>query len=548
MSSDYADILAQCYRLSRLGLLDQAKSSVSILLDAPEDAVPKPILLDALTRLIWIEFHRGHHREAAEVAITAIALACHLQDPAREAIARAYHARVLCEGNDIIRAADEATAAVRIARTTEQPLPQSIALTILAIICSPLGINDAGVDLAREAIELAERSGDSEAIAHALINDGSIHADYLYRLGSGTAEEKQGFLTHAIQQTERARRLASAHDDGEMCRLAGFNLVEFLLMADRREQAEAVLRDSDLHTENASPRGAIHLTHIENLLQIARGDITGAIASLQRAIDVYIAYPFIELAVFSSGYLARALAQTGNFESAYYEQERFQTLSRQLRDRQGGAHLRSALVRDQVNELRAAISIERERIKALEKVHADLQAEADRLLQSSLEDPLTGTGNRRRMTAVVAELNANATPYAILLLDLDHFKAVNDRFSHLVGDAVIKTVATILHRNLSEQADLAGVAIRLGGEEFSVILVTVDQTAAKAFCERMRTAIEHNDWDGIATGLHVTASIGLAMSREGADDASRMALADARLYRAKHQGRNRVVADDVTVG
>ena len=541
MSLRDVEILAQCYRLSRLGLTDQAQASASVLLD--NDAVSPQIRADAQTRLIWIKFHQGQHAAAEAVATDAIDLCCALEDPVRESVARAYHARVLCEGHDLVKAADEATAAVRIARSTDEALPQSIALTMLAIICSPLGINDAGIDLAREAIALAEQSGDSEALAHALINDGSIHADYLYRLGSGTEAEKTGFLEHAIRQSERACRLAAAHDDGEMCRLAGFNLIEFLLMAGRPEQAEAVMRETMLHPENASARGAIHLMHVNNLLQIARGDLAGGIASLRRAIEAYIAYPFIELAVFSSDYLARALAQAGDFKSAYHEQQRFQALSQQLGDKRSGGHLRSALMRDQVDELRAAIAVERERIASLTKVHADLQAEAEQLLKASLEDPLTGIGNRRRMKAVTAELNSTQTPYAMSILDLDHFKSINDRFSHLVGDAVIKTVGSMMHRILSDHLTMAGFAIRLGGEEFCAILMTENTREAQAFCEEVRTSLEAYDWDSIATGLRVTASIGLAMSGEAPDDHARMALADARLYRAKRGGRNRIVSD-----
>jgi diguanylate cyclase (GGDEF)-like protein len=134
------------------------------------------------------------------------------------------------------------------------------------------------------------------------------------------------------------------------------------------------------------------------------------------------------------------------------------------------------------------------------------------------------------------------------MLDLDHFKRVNDRFSHAVGDGVLRRVADIMRATLAAVvAPDTRLAARLGGEEFAIALAghsAVTREEAHAVCEALRVAIATVDWGAVAPGLSVTASLGLALYDEAPDAAGRMQIADARLYDAKHAGRNRVAWDD----
>ena len=522
--------------------MDQAAELAAILIETRADLVPADLKLDAWTRLIWIDLHRGRHQSAAVAADAAIEMACLAGDRVREAIARSFYARVLCEMDEIKNAADQAVLAVELARATDRKLPQSMAFSILSVICAPLGLYDAATEMSREAVGFAELSGDTEALIHALINDGSIYADNLFRHGSGTAQEKQAYLELGVAQTRRAYQLALADDDGEMTRLAGFNLAEFLLMAGDVTQAEAILRAAEADLQNASRRCSIHHAHIATLLQMAHGNIHGAIAALQKSIEDYIAYPFMELAVYASEYLSNALAKVGDYKGAYFELKRFHALEQRFSDKQNGSYLQSALIRDQITELRTTISTERERSETLTKVHAALQEEADHLLKVSFEDPLTCIGNRRKMNVVISELRAANDPYAIAILDLDNFKSINDRFSHMTGDEVLKSVASIICTVLAELPGNGGVAIRLGGEEFAVILMTPPNVDVLATCETLREAIEDYHWTAIAESLRVTTSIGFALSSEATEESSCLNIADARLYHAKQTGRNRVVA------
>jgi two-component system, cell cycle response regulator len=120
---------------------------------------------------------------------------------------------------------------------------------------------------------------------------------------------------------------------------------------------------------------------------------------------------------------------------------------------------------------------------------------------------------------------------------MDFFKEVNDRFSHAVGDAVLRRVASIL----LESSRSPDIVSRYGGEEFLLILPETDLEGALALAERVRAGVERYPWEGLAPGLSVTISIGVACLEEGGTPESLVATADLRLYQAKRVGRNRVL-------
>ena len=165
-----------------------------------------------------------------------------------------------------------------------------------------------------------------------------------------------------------------------------------------------------------------------------------------------------------------------------------------------------------------------------------LRAEARRLAEDVVHDPLTGLANRRGLEARRAALEAG--PYAVALFDLDHFKRVNDDFSHAVGDAVLRQVAALVRPGPASTT----FAVRLGGEEFALVAPGLDELAMLALAERLRARIAAHDWSAIAEGLAITASFGVAATR-GAPLAASLAAADRALYEAKGRGRNVVVAD-----
>lgn len=168
------------------------------------------------------------------------------------------------------------------------------------------------------------------------------------------------------------------------------------------------------------------------------------------------------------------------------------------------------------------------------------EAELERLART---DGLTGLWNRRYFVELCGrEMNRaerDATPLSLLMIDLDHFKAVNDRHGHAAGDAVLCALAG----HFRSQLRLIDVIGRLGGEEFGVGLPAIGLDEALGVAERMRAGLEGLDIDAAGAQLRCTVSIGIAEWNGSESFDVLLARADAALYAAKRQGRNRVLVD-----
>lgn len=168
-----------------------------------------------------------------------------------------------------------------------------------------------------------------------------------------------------------------------------------------------------------------------------------------------------------------------------------------------------------------------------------LQEQAQRFERLALQDQLTGLENRRSFDSFLKNLGKQ-THRSVLayvaILDIDHFKRINDTWSHDTGDQVIREVGRIITRN-TRPGDHAA---RWGGEEFSLIIKDVDESTAVNICERIREQVEVADFSHIASGLQVTISAGLKRCDESGNHHRTLVLADQALYHAKENGRNQV--------
>lgn len=193
------------------------------------------------------------------------------------------------------------------------------------------------------------------------------------------------------------------------------------------------------------------------------------------------------------------------------------------------------------NELVARVRTQVRRKRFADRLRDSVQAS----LELAVIDSLTGLHNRRyldnRLTAYFEQPTVGNRPLVLLVLDIDHFKTINDRFGHDAGDEVLKEFANRIRRETRG----IDVVARFGGEEIVILVPDVTQEAAEVMAERVRAQIEHEGFvvDGEGQRVGVTVSIGVA-ARIASDQtpADLLKRADLALYQAKDAGRNRVVA------
>jgi diguanylate cyclase (GGDEF)-like protein len=186
---------------------------------------------------------------------------------------------------------------------------------------------------------------------------------------------------------------------------------------------------------------------------------------------------------------------------------------------------------------------------AFNHMAAQLEEERERLIVMSLTDALTGLANRRYFDRQLEREVARARRYrralALIMVDLDHFKRLNDTHGHQAGDRVLADVARVIEREVRPSDAVA----RVGGEEFAVILSEASFATAVQVAERLRRAVAGRaprpGGDGAADFVPITASFGVAVWAPGMEGKALFAAADEALYRAKQRGRNRVEAAGV---
>ena len=193
---------------------------------------------------------------------------------------------------------------------------------------------------------------------------------------------------------------------------------------------------------------------------------------------------------------------------------------------------RCLLLSVNANEMRARLADSRRK----------LAASLDQVQRLAREDELTGILNRRSLIAALERERSRAersgVPFSIAMIDLDHFKRVNDTHGHTAGDEVLRALATTVHDTM-RVTDVFG---RWGGEEFLMILVGDAPGLAVKVMERIRTAVAAKNWPSISPELSITMSAGIASHRKGETIEQLLHRADLSLYQAKDAGRNTVIA------
>lgn len=244
------------------------------------------------------------------------------------------------------------------------------------------------------------------------------------------------------------------------------------------------------------------------------------------------------------------------FEKALYHHKRYTELKDEVFNDASDRKLQSLQVSFQVEQTErereiyrlknvelAAANVELQNLnRSLQKLDRQKSNLLKQLERQALEDSLTGLFNRRhfdQQTQVLyAQTQATNSHLSIMICDIDNFKAINDTFSHQVGDEVLIEVATLFKKAVRQSDILA----RYGGEEFVLAMPDTPLEVALIVCERLRYSIESHLWQNIHPDLRVTISLGISSDLSAGNFEKMISLADEKLYQAKRNGKNQVCA------
>jgi diguanylate cyclase len=197
-------------------------------------------------------------------------------------------------------------------------------------------------------------------------------------------------------------------------------------------------------------------------------------------------------------------------------------------------------------QMRKSNRVLEDRLSLSKSEISSLQQSLEAIRAESLTDPLTGLGNRKyfdRMIGMAVQTAlTNSRPLSLLMFDIDHFKSFNDSYGHLTGDQVLRLVGLSLKHAIKGQ----DITARYGGEEFAVVLPNTALRQARMVADHIRRAVMAKELKKKSTGEilgRVTVSVGVSMLRPGDDTESLIERADACLYAAKRNGRNRVICE-----
>jgi len=485
-----------------------------------------------------VRWRRGDYPAAVRAQLEALRLQRGVGDRDGEGDSLNFLGSVYFDTGDLARALEHFTASLHIKEETGARLGISHCLNNIGNIHGHLGDYAKALEHHTRAIALKRELGDIRGEAIALVNLGASY--------EATAE-----FPRALECFARAFEIARG-------------------IGERWIEADALRQTADVHRKCDRPVQALEfygraaavtaaaggVAHLEAEIRIgtglaaaALGREVEAIAELERALALARQIEARRLIYEAHLALSETYEREGDAAKALEHFRAYHRVEDEVFSAEAERRIQAVLVKAEVEGAEREAELLRARNDALTAANEEkarlleaLGRQAEELDRLSREDALTGLFNRRHVDdALVLEwerAHRFGRDLSVAIADIDHFKGVNDHFSHAVGDEVLRRVARILGEG-TRAIDVVG---RWGGEEFVLLLVETSPDRAARLCEKLRAAIEAHDWPSIVPGLAVTVSLGIAGNAETADPAALLAAADARLYEAKRAGRNRVVA------
>lgn len=514
-----------CTRLGYAGESERALATAQEVLVRARAEGDAAAVASASQHIAWFCAQLGRAAEGLDPVHEAGRIWAELENMAELARAGATYSWLLMELGDTEEAVGESAEALLQAERAGDDAVLALACNMQGLALIHCGQLDSATPLLRRAVALGRKVGDPHALSRWLINMGFLSACLGDRCKDN--EDMSGYVAayeKAIRHTLEGIAVAREHASSWCLRIGLANIAEYYAYLDDIETAENYLQEWHRVNGAAGDRTYIHYYYTQCEIYVRQGRLEEARAICALAVERAEAADITQHQMNALRRMAEVLEAMEDFAGALDYFKRYHAVYRRFSGETAQRRARLAAMRTEIEKLKSLAAQANER--------------ADQMALEALIDPLTGIANRRKFDRELARISAGNNPYAVAIIDLDHFKTVNDTYSHIVGDEVLQLVAETLVQSCRKRESLVA---RLGGEEFALLLSNVNADVAEIVCRRVQDALAEAPWSGLGEGLSVTASIGLATSGEGASARDVVSLADGRLYAAKAAGRDCLV-------
>jgi diguanylate cyclase (GGDEF)-like protein len=352
---------------------------------------------------------------------------------------------------------------------------------------------------------------------------------------------------HEMHDPSSALPLAErAHDIISKLHLQSLMLHNLCLLADIRaalgsyEMAGTLIAQAEtIAAEQPSALMAI-VAATSGRCELLRGDADRALKHFLHALSITEANDARELMQEQLEQIASCYELLGDYQHALHYHRRYVAVREQIYRADNEQQLMALEVVHRTQMMQREAELANQKNSELQRYISELETMRNKLQEWSYRDYLTGLYNRRYLMEHATRLLKHAQRYGeslcLIMFDVDHFKRINDNYSHQTGDLVLQHIARIANETL-RSTDLVA---RYGGEEFVAVLPETDTTNGALAGERLRRAIEHYRWEHIQPDMHLTISLGMVVLVQNHSFEDLLRRVDNLLYEAKRQGRNRL--------